>query len=67
MEVTMTDPRDLDRRMDMQRQAEMEAHLDGQATPPCGVFADCTITAGGYDFREERGLQMCRLTRRAPI
>jgi len=41
--------------------------IDGQATPPCGVFADCTITAGGYDFREGQGLQMRRLTRRAPI
>ena len=41
--------------------------IDGQAIPPCGVFADCTITTGGYDFREGQGLQMRRLTRRAPI
>src|SRR5262249_23962780 len=31
------------------------AGIDGQATPPCGVFTDCTITAGGYDFSGRTG------------
>jgi len=60
MEVTMTDPRDFDRRMDMERQAEMERSMG--PTSPWGWIAGAVfivvilalVFAGGDSTRTAR-------------
>jgi hypothetical protein len=58
MEVTMTDPRDVDRRMDMERQAEMERSMG--PTSPWGWIAGAIVVilalvfAGGDSTRTAR-------------
>jgi hypothetical protein len=60
MEVTMTDPRDVDRRMDMERQAEMERSMG--PTSPWGWIAGAVfivvilalVFAGGDSTRTAR-------------
>jgi hypothetical protein len=62
MEVTMTDPRDFDRRMDMERQAEMERSSSMGPTSPWGWIAGAVfivvilalIFAGGDSTRTAR-------------
>jgi hypothetical protein len=59
-EVTMTDPRDFDRRMDMERQAEMERRMG--STSPWGWIAGAVfivvilalVFAGGESTRTAR-------------
>jgi hypothetical protein len=60
MEAAMTDPRDFDRRMDMERQAEMESRIG--TTTPWGWIAGAVfiviilalIFAGGENTRTAR-------------
>jgi hypothetical protein len=60
MELAMTDPRDLDRRMDMERQAEMERRMG--STSPWGWIAGAVfivvilalVFAGGESTRTAR-------------
>jgi hypothetical protein len=44
MEVGMTDPRDFDRRMDMERQAEMEMDRRMRVIGPWGLIAAAVLT-----------------------